>query len=145
MSANTPVRQQLSYTPYYAASPKRHVTVIIEKTKRTTMCADRCEHRSTVGRRNTIGYISYVPGAKLEKGAITEHGRPDRNTNARQLSERKGSSGTVQSDRNTGELATKKHGSSGKIERRSTVRVVRQVWVQRAARSKRVARKKPIP
>ena len=45
----------------------------------------------------------------------------------------------------TGELATKKHGPSGKIERRSTVRVARQVWVQRAAHSKKVARKKPIP
>ena len=26
---------QLSYTPYYAASPKRKVTVVFEKTKRT--------------------------------------------------------------------------------------------------------------
>ena len=101
---------------------------------------------SVLGGRKIIWlYIIRTPGATLETGAKTEHGRPEQNTNARQLSERKGSSGTVQSDRNTGELATKKHGSSGKIERRSTVRVVRQVWVQRAARSKRVARKKPIP
>ena len=32
---NDQVGNQLSYTPYYAASPKRHATVIIEKTKRT--------------------------------------------------------------------------------------------------------------
>ena len=78
----------------------------------------------------------------METGAITEHARPDQNTNARKLSERKGSGGTVQSDMKTGELATKKHGPSGKIERRSTARVAREVWVQHAAHSKRVVRKK---
>ena len=31
---------QISYTPYYAASPKRHVTVVFEKTKRTGMRED---------------------------------------------------------------------------------------------------------
>ena len=81
----------------------------------------------------------------METGAKTEHGRPDQNTNARKLSERKGSGGTVQGDMKTVELATKKHGPSGKIERRSTVRLAKQVWVQRAAHSKRVAREKPIP
>ena len=75
----------------------------------------------------------------METGAKKEHGRPDQNTNARKLSERKGSGGTVQGDMKTVELATKKHGPSGKIQRRSTVRVARQVWVQRAANSKRVA------
>ena len=84
-------------------------------------------------------------GVKLKTGAKTEHGRQDQNTNARKLSERKGSAGTVQDDMKTGELATKKHGPSGKIERRSTLRVARQVWVQREAHSKRVAWKKPIP
>ena len=54
-------------------------------------------------------------GAKMETGAKTEHGRPDQNTNARKLSERKGSGGTVHSDMKTGALATKKHGPSGKI------------------------------
>ena len=38
-------------------------------------------------------------GAKLETGAKTEYGRQDQNTNATKLSERKGSGGTVQSDR----------------------------------------------
>ena len=50
----------------------------------------------------------------METGAETEHGRPDQNTNARKLSERKGSGGTVQSDMKKGELAPKKHGPSGK-------------------------------
>ena len=45
----------------------------------------------------------------METGAITEHARPDQNTNARKLSERKGSGGTVQGDMKTGALATKKH------------------------------------
>ena len=110
------------------------------------MCADRYELRLTIGGRNTNGYVSYVrtPDAKLETGAKTEHGRPDQNTNARKLFEREGSGGTAQSDMKTGELATKKQGPSGKIERRSTVRVARQVWVQPAAPSKRVTRKKPI-
>ena len=81
----------------------------------------------------------------METRAKTEHGRPDQNTNARKLFEREGSGGTAQSDMKTGELATKKHSPSEKIERRSTVRVARQVWVQRAAHCKRVARKKPIP
>ena len=47
------------------------------------------------------------------------------NTNARKLSDRKGLGGMVQSDMKTGELATKKHSPSGKIERRSTERVAR--------------------
>ena len=81
----------------------------------------------------------------METGAKTKHGRPDQNTNARKLSERKGSGGTVQGDMKTVERATKKHGPGGKIERRSTVRLAKQVWVQRAAHSKRVARKKPMP
>ena len=85
-------------------------------------------------------YVRLVPSWKQGRSR-------DQNTNARKLSERKGSGGTVQGDMKTGALATKKHGpcGSGKIERRSTVRVGRQVWVQRAAHSKRVARKKPIP
>ena len=121
------------------------------------MCADRYELRPTIGgeehKRLFIIRILYARcqvgntrrGAKLETGAKTEHGRPDQNTNARKLSERKGSGGTVQIEMKTRELATKKHGPSRKIERRSTARVARQVWVQRAAHSKRVARKKPIP
>ena len=62
-------------------------------------------------------FIIRTPGAKLETGAKTEHGRPDQNTNARKLSERKGSGGTVKSDMQTGELATKKHGPSGKVRK----------------------------
>ena len=53
-------------------------------------------------------------GAKLETGAKTKHGRPDHNTNARKLSERKGSGGTVQGDMRTGELATKRTAQVGK-------------------------------
>ena len=34
-------------------------------------------------------------GAELETGAKTEHGRPNVNTNARKLSERKGSGGML--------------------------------------------------
>ena len=68
-------------------------------------------------------------GVKLETGPKTKHGRPDQNTKTRKLSERKGSGGTVQSDMKMGELATKKHGPSRKIGRRSTVRVARQIWV----------------
>ena len=83
-------------------------------------------------------YVRLVPSWKQGRSR-------DQNTNARKLSERKGSGGTVQIEMKTRELATKKHGPSRKIERRSTARVARQVWVQRAAHSKRVARKKPIP
>ena len=52
---------------------------------------------SVLGGRKIIWlYIIRTPGATLETGAKTEHGRPEQNTNARQLSERKGSGGTVQ-------------------------------------------------
>ena len=83
-------------------------------------------------------------GTMLEKGAKTEHGGPDQNANARKLSERKGSDGTVQGDVKTGGLATKKAQPKWENRRTLTVRVARQVWVQRAAHSERVARKKPI-
>ena len=53
-------------------------------------------------------------GAELETGAKTEYGSPDQNANARKLSERKGSGGTVQSGMKTGELATKSTAQVGK-------------------------------
>ena len=61
-------------------------------------------------------------------------GRPDQNTNVR-----KGSGGTVQSDMKTGRTGYEKYGPSREKGRRSTVTVARQVWVQRAAHSKRGA------
>ena len=66
----------------------------------------------------TIGFISYVytPDAKLETWAKTEHGRPNQNTNARKLSERKGLGGPVQSDRKTSELATKSTAQAGQFK-----------------------------
>ena len=84
-------------------------------------------------------------GVKLETGPKTKHGRPDQNTKTRKLSERKGSGGTVQSDMKTSELATKKAQPKWENRKTLTVRVARQVWVQRAVHSKRVARKKLIP
>ena len=104
------------------------------------MYADRYELRHTCAR-----YQVGNRGAKLETEAKTEHGRPDQNTNARKLSEREGSGGTVQSDMKTGRTGYEKYGPSREKGRRSTVTVARQVWVQRAAHSKRVARKKLIP
>ena len=54
-------------------------------------------------------FIIRTPGAKLETGAKTEHGRLliDQNTNARKLSERKGSSGMVRSDMKKDELTAR--------------------------------------
>ena len=75
-----------------------------------------------------------MPSWKQGRKQSTVDGRPDQSANARKLTEREGSGGTVQSDMKTGELATKKHGPIGKI---STVRLERRVWVQRAAHSKR--------
>ena len=74
-----------------------------------------------------------APDAKLKARSKTEHGRPDQNTNARQLVERKGSGGTVQSDMNTYELAKRSMAQVGNIERPSTAGVARQIWVQLAA------------
>ena len=86
------------------------------------------------GGTQTAMYHTYA-SAMLATGAKTDHGRPDQNTNARKLSETKGAGGTVQRDMKTGELA--KHGPSWKIERRSTVRVARQVWVQRVQHTRK--------
>ena len=68
-----------------------------------------------------------MPSWKQGRKQSTVDGRPDQNANARKLSEREGSGGTVQSDMKTGELVTKKHGPNGKMEIHSTVRVARQV------------------
>ena len=88
-------------------------------------------------------YHTYA-GCQVGNGGETEHGRPDRNTNTRKLSERKGSGGTAaQNDMKTSELATRSTAQAEKIERRSTAGAARQVWVQRAAHSKRVAPRKP--
>ena len=88
-------------------------------------------------------YYTYAR-CKVGKGAKIEHGRPDQNTDVRKLSERKESGGTVQNDKN-GRIGYEKPSPIEKNERRSTARVARQVWVQRAAHSKRVARKKSTP
>ena len=95
--------------------------------------------------------IIRTPGARLETGVSSwKQGRKPSTVDQTKIrtkescpKERVGRDGAKR--RENGRTGYEKHRPSGKIERRSTVRVAWQVWVQRAANPKRVARKKPIP
>ena len=92
-------------------------------------------------------FIIRTPGAKLETGAKTEHGRLliDQNTNARKLSERKGSGGTVQSNVKTGELATRSMAQVRKLKDARQQRSQDRSRCNVRLTLKGLARKKPTP
>ena len=84
-------------------------------------------------------------GCQVRTGAITERGRPDQNTNARKLSKRMGSGGTVQSNMKTGELATRSTAQMGKLKDARHQGAQGRSGCNVQLTHKRAARKKPTP
>ena len=101
------------------------------------MCANRYELRPTIGGRTQLAIYHTNAGCLLKKRreSRARYTRPKYKRKKGARKEGIGRDGATQFE--NGRTGYEKHGPCGKNERRSTPRVARQVYLHRAAHSKK--------